>query len=273
MEQYNTLNITNPEQFTLLLHFTRDEIRAAAFNPLVDNSLVAATIKIDNKQGNWLKTVENAVYDHPDLLQDYKEVKVLVDTDKFIMAPPDFNDEAIQRNSFAALFPDFDGDWLVTDMSEAQFKVMFGVTRGFAAFLQRTFNMPPIEPTIFAIARFITRNDSDAEHARVHAHFDDNILYVTAVNNGMLLLANTFQPRDINEAFYFISHVWDSLDLDQQHDELFLSGDKDKRDQLLPLMRKYIASVMPSLLPAKALKLSSDANLVPLELIMLALCE
>ena len=273
MQRPIELGITNPEQHTLLLHFKHQEIRVAAFNPSVENSLIFTSITIDSNTANWLKTVENAVYDNPELLQDFERVKIIVDSDQFIITPAELDDEPKQKSMFRAFFPNFDGDVLVMPQDNVPFNVIFGVQRGLTAFLRRTFNNPPIVSDIFTFAKFYLNQDTNAEKARLHANFDGNTLYIVVIKVGKLMFANSYHPRDDEEAFYYISNVWKWQELDQLNDELILSGNKSMRDIITPKLREYYAHVLPEMLPVKALKLSNDANLVPRELIMLALCE
>ncbi|MBQ2485271.1 MAG: DUF3822 family protein, partial [Muribaculaceae bacterium] len=83
----------------------------------------------------------------------------------------------------------------------------------------------------------------------------------------------TFNYRSMDDAAYFILHAYDSLKMNRLSDEIQLSGDRDVREQLTPLLRRFINYVMPAIYPAAALRLGHDAMKAPFDLIMLALCE
>jgi len=57
-------------------------------------------------------------------------------------------------------------------------------------------------------------------------------------------------------------------------DEMQLTGSREVRAQMSPLLRRYVKYVMPAIYPAEAMRLGRNAMQAPLELILLALlCE
>ena len=72
------IHIEHPEYWTLLLELCPGRLRYMFYDVDQDNSLIAGDIALDLSAGSYLKALENAVYDNPVLLDDYKQVPSLV---------------------------------------------------------------------------------------------------------------------------------------------------------------------------------------------------
>ena len=92
--QTGNINIQHPERWTLQLALHPRVLRYLLFDRQVDNSLIAGEIPLDTSASTYLKAVENAIYDNSPLLDDYGNVRLLVDTTHFVLLPNEVADEA-----------------------------------------------------------------------------------------------------------------------------------------------------------------------------------
>ena len=99
------IDIQRPELWTLLLALSADRIGYVLYSKAQDDSLVYGEIGIDLSYGNYLKGVENAVYDNPLFLKPFGEVKVVVDSARFMMIPAEI-DEELHLDVMETAFPD-----------------------------------------------------------------------------------------------------------------------------------------------------------------------
>ena len=104
-------------------------------------------------------------------------------------------------------------------------------------------------------------------------HLDGERMRMCIFGKGRLLMANTFDYRSPDDAAYYVLHAWQSFGFDALADEILLSGEKSRRDQITPLLRKYVNYVIPAIFPAAAMRIGHDAVRAPYHLILLALCE
>ena len=71
------IDIQHPELWTMHLWLSEQSISYALFTRAQDNSLTWGTIALDMSFGDYLKSLENCIYDHPLLLKPYGTVRVV----------------------------------------------------------------------------------------------------------------------------------------------------------------------------------------------------
>lgn len=96
---------------------------------------------------------------------------------------------------------------------------------------------------------------------------------IIVLGNDSLRMANTFRFRDIMDAVYYIMACRDMLDLDPAGNELLIAGDEALRDEITPILRKFLGYVMPVVPPAYVPKDDEQWGKAPFDLIILPLCE
>ncbi len=271
--QTGNINIQHPERWTLQLALHPRVLRYLLFDRQVDNSLIAGEIPLDTSASTYLKAVENAIYDNSPLLDDYGNVRLLVDTMHFVLLPNEVADEAEADELLHLQFPELEGGTALCALPQCGVKLAFELPPEVLGFLQRTFNMAPIvhhlQPLCDYYARFCQRSGV----RRMFLNFHDDRMDMVVFDRDRLQLANTFEPRNANDAAFMALHAWESLSMDVHTDELQLTGDKPMRDPVAQELRRYISYVMPAIFPAAAMRLSHDAMRAPFNLITLALCE
>lgn len=266
------INIRQPELWTLQLALEQRSISYMLYTDAQENSLITGSIDLDNSVGDYLKSLENAVYDNPLLLDDYKQVRVLIGSQHFVIVPPECDDFDAQ-DLLEVTFPDCDGDVAVCDLKRCGVKLAFEVPKGVLAFLQRTFNTPPVFHHLHPLCEHYKRLNEGSEISRMFLNFSPNHMDMVVYRKGNIVLANGYDYRSAQDAAYFALHAWDSLNLDRLTDEVQLTGSKEERDAIAPILREYIGFVMPAIYPAAAMRIGQNAMKAPFDLIMLALCE
>ena len=263
----------NPDRWDLALRIDDSSVGYTLNTVYEDYSLFSETVTLDSTGDSPLKRLENTVYDTPVILNDYKSVSVIVDSDKFVIVPEEFSDEDTAENCFRNSFPDFDGDILVSKISGCGASVVSGVEKGLEAFLQRTWYNVTVSHTLVPLAGFFKRRSQLGNVAKMYVTVVGSRYYIIVFNRKGLIFANSYRITNINDAAYFILGVWKMCGLDFEADELMMSGDIRQRQDLMELLRNYIAVVMPSIFPAQLVKYNRDAMNLPFDLILLSLCE
>ncbi len=266
------INIQQPELWTLQLSLSDKAIDYIVFTDAQDDSLIMGQIELDLSAGSYLKAVENAVYDNPLLLDDYRQVRVVVASQHFVVLPPSYDDFEAE-DALRATYPDCDGDVATCQLSRCGVGIAFEVPRGVVGFLQRTFSTPPVYHHLHPLCEHYKRLNEGSEISRMFLNMGDSHMDMVVYKGGNIQLANAYDYRSPQDAAYLALHVWDSLQLDRLTDEVQLTGDKAQRDAIAPILRNYIRYVMPAIYPAAAMRLGQNAMKAPFDLIMLALCE
>lgn len=267
------IDIQHPEYWTLQLAFGPSEVQYTLHDIDEENSLITGTLPLDLSCGNYLKAAENAIYDNPVLLNDYKKVRIMVESQHFMILPEAFADELDAQDAFEVMFPDMEGDFALCALPRCGVHIAYEMPKGLLGFLQRTFNMPPVVHHLYPLMEHFKHQDEHRTGACMHLNLHPERIDLLIVRDRALVMANSFPCTDAANAIYYALNAWQSFGLDANKNELFVTGGKPLRDAAIPTLRKYINYVMPSIFPAAALRIGQDAVKAPLELILLALCE
>ncbi|MGN0213456.1 MAG: DUF3822 family protein [Muribaculaceae bacterium] len=268
------IDIQHPELWTMHLWLDAESISYAIFTRAQNDSLVWGTIALDMSFGNYLKSLENCIYDNPLLLKPYGSVKVVCESNRFVLMPETVAADADLANDvFAHSFPDAEGDVAMCPLPRCGAAMAFELPKGVKGFLQRTFFNSPLCHSLMPMCEYYASKQEQTSLSRMFLHITDGTMRMCVFGKGKLLMANVFHYRSISDATFYVLNAWQSYGLDAQADEVQLAGDKQCRDQLTPMLRKYINYVLPTIFPASALRIGHDAVKAPYQLILLALCE
>lgn len=268
----NDIKIQSPEHWNLILRIGETSVKFILYNDEEENSLICRELPIDTNSGNYLKALENCIYDNSVLIQDFKKIAVSVDSSHFVILPNELNDDEMIQDILEYMYVEDGGDYNVNELIENKSSIACLIPPGVIAFLQRTFNMPMIIHHLTPLCAYSVERCQKIGISRMFVHLYDNRMDVCVCCKDELLMANTFYYREIDEAAFYMLNVWQNWGLDVMNDELQLSGEKSVRDRLTPQLRKYINYVMPIIFPASAMKIGQDAIKAPFDLILLSQC-
>jgi hypothetical protein len=266
------ITIQHPERWTLILRVGYSAVKFIMYCDDVENSLISRELPLNIDGGDYLKALENCIYDNPVLIQDFKTVAVSVASSHFVILPDELSDYDTMLDTLDYMYAEDDGEREQSELEGNDASVAFSMPRGVLAFLQRTFNMPKIVHHLVPLVRYSTIKSEKSSMAKMFVHICDGEVDMCVMRKGKLVMVNTFTCRNTDEMLFFILNAWQNLSLDVHNDELQLSGDKAVRDELMPQLRKYISFVMPIIFPASAMKIGQDAIKAPFDLILLSQC-
>lgn len=268
MEGKEKINIQHPEAWELLVSIGDKRVDYILYTPSVTGSLVVGGVDcVDDS----LQALEDAIYDTPELLGEYKRVRVLVQSQRFVILPGDTaDDDSIRLLSEA--FPGDNGDTALCALSQCGVKIAYLMPQGMSAFIGRTFSYPEVSHRLLPLCEHCAQQQSGIEVSRMCLNFQQDRMDVIVCRGNALQLANIFMFNNARDAVYFAMAAWRACGLNQLNDELLLMGERETCAELTPVLREYVKSVMPAEFPAEAMRLGRNAMQVPLELILLALC-
>jgi len=268
-EGNRNINIEHPEVWDLLVMIEGMQVKYILHTPSVEGSLIIGQVSCTDAT---LQSLEDAIYDTPVLLGEYRSVKVLVHSDHFVLLPVQTTPDDCQLLVSQA-FPGDDGDVVVGELPGGQAKLACLVQPGLQAFLGRTFNYPEVYHHLFPLCGYYRELNHGTELSRMFLNLRATGMDMAIYCGGNLQCANSYAFENADDAAYFALNAWRTHGLDQLTDELQLTGDNDVRAAMTPVLRQYVKFVMPAVYPAAAMRLGRNAMQAPLELILLALCE
>ncbi len=267
------IEIQHPECWSLIMRLGSSAIKLLLYSNEESNSLISREIPLDIYGDDYLKALENCIYDNPVLIQDYKRVAVSIESSRFVVLPPEIRDEDTVNDIMDYIYAESLEDRYICDLSKEGKTVVFTVPLGVIAFLQRTFNMPEIVHHLVPLCSYSALKSEKSGISKMFVYLSNNRMDMCIYRKGELQMTNTFRYRNDEEPSYYILNAWQTCGLNTLTDELHLSGDKSVRDLLVPILRKYISYVMPIMFPATAMRIGQDAIKAPFDLILLSQCE
>ena len=90
MEGNKHINIEHPEAWELLVSIDDKQVDYILFTPSVAGSLIVGDVA---RTGETLQALEDAVYDTPELLNEYRRVRVIVRSPHFVLLPQETTDD------------------------------------------------------------------------------------------------------------------------------------------------------------------------------------
>ncbi len=270
--------VADPSIYNLLLRLGPTQLDAAIYSVVSDNSFLHRSYPLRSPGRTPASMLEEAVYDNPLLLADFRRVYCIVETPRVMMIPsplPDSPEDAdIPRRLFAMQWPDFDGDVRVSPDGTTNSSVVWGLDRDTARFLARTFTPDlRLDAHLTPLVRYFAARPGRGNSARAIANLRQGSMDLIVLRGTRLLMANTFAFRTPDDARYYILASMQSLGLDPHLDELLLAGSQTLREQLSPMLREYVARVMPVIFPPQMFKAGMEALGAPFDMIVTPLCE
>lgn len=200
-----------------------------------------------------LTHIENAIYDHSTLLEDY-DGRILIDTDKVLFFPPDTPHDAVYA-AMERVFAVAPQEIYLSEDTEVI--TAFTLCDGLKGFIDRTFS----GLKVFSVIDVMRKEFSQREGADVQIYADLGQGHVTllAFRNRRFVHGSVHPFTEVADVAYYIYALWHQLGLTADRGELNVSGPKNHRSELMTIMRRRINYVMMTLLP----RLEESDNVPP----------
>lgn len=262
-----------PDRWNLCLRIDHASVAYTLYAPKEELSFCCGIIGLDSAAGSELKSIENALYDSGFLVNDFRSVSIVVDTESMAVMPDALTDEQMM-SAFDESFPSFDGDVVVSRRSRpAGVAVVFGIAKGLEAFLMRTYYNARIISPLCSLIPFFGKRSRLGNVSKLNVSMSGNRLYVMVFGGTSLLFANAFTATSADTAAYFVLSAWQQCGCNPLNDEITVSGISPLKSDMMDALRQYVSFVMPALFPSQLLTLSKDTINIPFELTLLSLCE
>ncbi len=216
----------------------------------------AAVFSVEAEQSvtTGVKILEEAVYATPSLLGDYGKTIIIIDSPRFTLVPSRLaSDDEMLESVVGHMWPGVSLDEVLVNDGYGDACLISVPDAAVTGFAGRTFQRPQIVNRLSALCQFFATQSKPVNNMRLYAHFSNrSCLDIIVMTGDGLLMANSFECGDFNDAVYFIMAAVKDCGFDQLDDELLLSGDVTACDEVTDMLRKYVNSVMPLMLPPKA---------------------
>lgn len=262
------IHIEQPQIRRLVLELSEQTLDAVIFSEYENHSLIYERIELDPTADTYLKAVENAVYDNPALIADYKNVTVLYRTPRAAAIPVEAEalSEALLHRLFPPL-PDTPGTVLTADIASMKAAIAFEVPDDVLGFLRRTFpNVRVIHP-LMPQAEWFGAKYTDTQRGKTFVNLQPDRLDIIIIGRQNPLIINTLKIASAMDAFYYIMAAR-KVSAMRADDEIFVGGNRAMRVAVSELLRDYVSFVMPAIFPTVMFRAGRASLDAPFEMIL-----
>ncbi len=122
--------------------------------------------------------------------------------------------------------------------------VLFAMDKTAYALLQELFPTARVWAGISPVIEHLTGKSRMAAPRKMYLCPGHRRMDLLVFEHGTPLQAGTYSCRDVNDCIYYTLSVWNSLGLNQEHDELYLIGmEHDEKEKMGEELRKFVRTV------------------------------
>ena len=221
---------------------------------------------------DYNELLKKYVYEEEHILLPYKNVYVIDDVTSVRLVPDEFYDRDHLCLLFYAGMPADPKKKLIHNpLTRSGYHLIFEYDLERFSFLTRTFGINRVYSHLSPLIEYFNKKYDSSEKNKLYLHIGPSRLDVIAVKKNKLNHLNSISVSQTSDFLYYILTIWETLQFDQENDEIIYSGETPVIDELIPLLKRYIRTVSILSKPMD-LALKEDQR-VPLEILTLTLCE
>ncbi len=247
-------------------------LEVAAIPPVDTDDIIYHSLPLDPAAPSPLKALEDAVYDNPGLLNQFRDVTVALDTDAFTILPealgPDIDSLAARALELTQGEPVAESKRILRAEDAAQATALFFVIDSdMAGFIRRTFFNAVITHPLALLSSRLSQEPGKPE---IIASFrpGNRLDLIARSSDGRLSGANTFSFEAVADAAYYIYAACRQMETAAPGimRNTVIAAPSGVRDTLLPLFSRIPGLDKAS--PAPTVRLGAAASAAPLCLIL-----
>lgn len=256
-----------------MLEVSTPALSAVAFSPTESHTLIHEEIPLDCTARPHLEALEDAVYNNPMLLLDFKSVQVIYDTPHFMPLPSEMSPLAPQILTKA-----FSADAIQRTQTVQNSIDVLGCTIAFAVpdaelgFINRTFHNAEIMHPLAPLATWMRTRHPNRRHGKTLVNLRPHRLDLIILGEEAPLAINSYSITCAADALYYILAARQTHRLPDT-DEIFIAGERELRAQTSALLRRYVRFVMPVIFPSSMFQAGRAAFDAPFEAIVAPLSQ
>lgn len=261
--------IPQPHIWQLVLEIGTDTLGVVAFSPFEDHALIHSEIPLDPQAASPLTALENAVYDNPMLLLDFKHVTVVYDTLRFMAVDrpePEADDMALFRQAYPEL-PDEASEILTSEVPAASASIVYDIPTALLGFLRRTFVGMSLTLPVAAQAQWMAMKYPGRRSGKTLVNVRPRRVDLVILGDAAPLAMVSHEIREATDAAYYVMATR-QLHQVGESEEILIAGTPELRSATSELLRRYVRYVMPAIFPSVMFRAGKASLSAPLEMIL-----
>lgn len=177
------------------------------------------------------------------LRYDTPRARVLVSSPVLLMPIEEYNEQH-NETAYMHSFPDTEGATVMSNViPDLNAVALFAVNKDLKLVVEDHYVDVKFTALMLPVWRYMHRRSFIGIRRKLFAHFHDNMLELFSFERNRFVFCNRYDVKHAKDATYFILFVWKELAMDQQKDELYLSGDIEDRETLMHDLLLHVRKV------------------------------
>ena len=236
------IDLNKSEQYILSIRLSADGFSFSIHHPQQEE--ISYSLYEVNSSYSMTANVKKMLATTKELGHSYQTVNILIDTSRFTFVPFDLYEDEQTEALFHLNFPPKENETILCNiLGKNNVALLFGVDKHTHQLLAEHFPNARIFASISPLLEYFHSRSREKDTKSLYVHFHTNKMEVFAFDKGKLLLTNTFQCKHIPDKVYYMLYIWQQLGFSQEKDQLWLAGNIEAEEELIPEINKFIRNV------------------------------
>lgn len=253
----DNIDFSKAAQCTLSLRLSAEGFACSVYDPLGDPPVTCCDYATDESL-SLTANVKRMFREVQCLNHAYRNFNVLMAGRRVAFVPLELFEDEQAEAMFYYNHPRADNEEVHYNiLHKSNVVVLFGMDRSVCAYLSGQCPAVRFYAQSTPLIEYFTVRSRLGNSRKVYVNLRGEGMDVYVFERGRLQLGNVFACRETTDCAYYLLYLWKQLHLDQERDELHLTGGTaEKREALLTLLKKYVRQVFV-LLPVENLDLQN----------------
>ena len=239
----NHIDFNKSEQYTLSIRLSADGFSFSIYNPIQD-TFISFMEKESNPSLSLTANLKLVFSENETLTLNYKAIHIVVVNNRFTNIPQELFDVDQVNDVFYFNHTKQTNEVLLWNKAhESQNITIFGIDKSAYQLLKTYYPEASFYSNQYLLSEYFAAKSHFGNTRKVYLSLNDKRMDIYCYERGNLLMNNTFEAHHLEDRLYFIFAVWKQLNLDQQRDELFLTGTLVDKDAMMTQLKRYILQV------------------------------
>ncbi|MBR2369212.1 MAG: DUF3822 family protein [Paludibacteraceae bacterium] len=164
---------------------------------------------------------------------------IYIDNPYYTIIPKEIADKDICISAFKLNFPEINSNHIIMseDIDRHNMISTFGIHKGLYDFIKKQFPLHKIHHYSLSNMVKSIEHSKNSGSKEVWANVSNNSIFINLVDNGKLLLTNSFNVKKPTDSLYYIGSVYEQFNLSTKNTELYFCGDNEH----FSLLKKHIS--------------------------------
>lgn len=257
------IDLNKSEQYILSIRLSADGFSFVIHHPQYEE--YRCTTYPVNPSYSMTANIKKMLAVTDELKSTFQTKNILFDTPRFTLVPFEIFEDEQAEDLFYHNYTKKENETILCNiLGKSNVTLLFGMDKHAHQLLAEQLPEARIYACISPLIEYFTIKNKEENDKSLYVHLHTNKMDIFAFDRGKLLIANTFQCKQLSDKAYYILYIWQQLGFNQNKDTLWLAGETETEGkELLLELNRFIQSV----------KICPQKEFIPYDIQTLMTCE